>query len=531
MSYKINLTNIIGEFPAWNLSAETRKNKYLECEALKRKFQRELNVLNYTNCSIRDLSFFTKHPLLNRVIYFLQENIETQNIDIALFLEIAILLAYHVRLSARSVEKSIKYFLKCRNELTNSTHEISIAGFEILDEVILLIRECELGLIADPSFLKKKLFQDEDLISLGKERLYPNDSIFGYLLEKYISGHLLCLVTEPFVQLFYANSSSVHPCFTLYNNLCFKGDIKSFITEDKKLCYSAIVKHKNNPLALCLAVALDKISSSNRISNQWILNNLSENYITTFRKLWWLSSVYAKYHSQYSIELDSSRNLFAQVETIIELIELESGKRLVMPDNYPISEASPKVVEIKKELSDEGKDITQKNVNSFSLQGDNKEQKCSFVLPTDYFEQLSDVNERICLDEIKEIIKEQGVQNFQKFIDYMAEQKYIENDIRNKESFAYRLTGKCKPDNLLKKLEWNTDKDPGSHRLYYIVKQFYFGNGRTGIRKGNNMPTSKYQRVKLFFICDTYTGDPTAYADKVPQDFKAKLKEFFTEKL
>lgn len=45
------------------------------------------------------------------------------------------------------------------------------------------------------------------------------------------------------------------------------------------------------------------------------------------------------------------------------------------------------------------------------------------------------------------------------------------------------------------------------------------------------MPTSKYQRVKLFFICDTYTGDPTAYADKVPQDFKAKLKEFFTEKL
>lgn len=25
MSYMINLTNIIGEFPAWNLSTETRK--------------------------------------------------------------------------------------------------------------------------------------------------------------------------------------------------------------------------------------------------------------------------------------------------------------------------------------------------------------------------------------------------------------------------------------------------------------------------------------------------------------------------
>lgn len=42
MSYMINLTNIIGEFPAWNLSTETRKNKYLEFEAPKRKFQREL---------------------------------------------------------------------------------------------------------------------------------------------------------------------------------------------------------------------------------------------------------------------------------------------------------------------------------------------------------------------------------------------------------------------------------------------------------------------------------------------------------
>ena len=30
MSYMINLTNIIGEFPAWNLSTETRKNKYLK---------------------------------------------------------------------------------------------------------------------------------------------------------------------------------------------------------------------------------------------------------------------------------------------------------------------------------------------------------------------------------------------------------------------------------------------------------------------------------------------------------------------
>ena len=88
-----------------------------------------------------------------------------------------------------------------------------------------------------------------------------------------------------------------------------------------------------------------------------------------------------------------------------------------------------------------------------------------------------------------------------------------------------------KPDNLLKKIEWNTDKDSGSYRLYYIVKQFYWGNGRKGIRKGNNVPTGKYHRIKLFFICDKYTGDPSTYANKAPQDFKTKLEEFFTKEI
>ena len=86
--------------------------------------------------------------------------------------------------------------------------------------------------------LKKKLFKDEDSTNFGEERLYPNDCIFGYLLQEHISGYLLCLVTEPFVELFYTNTSSVNPCFTLFNALCFKGEIKSFITKDENLSYS-----------------------------------------------------------------------------------------------------------------------------------------------------------------------------------------------------------------------------------------------------------------------------------------------------
>lgn len=58
-----------------------------------------------------------------------------------------------------------------------------------------------------------------------------------------------------------------------------------------------------------------------------------------------------------------------------------------------------------------------------------------FILPDDYFEQLSDSCERICIDDIKEIIKKQGVQKFYEFIDYIAEQEYIENDIQTKKKF------------------------------------------------------------------------------------------------
>lgn len=160
----------------------------------------------------------------------------------------------------------------------------------------------------------------------------------------------------------------------------------------------------------------------------------------------------------------------------------------------------------------------------------NKQETVGF-LPEKYFELPDNAEERVCLTDIKPFIKKRGTEEFEKFINYIAEQEYIENNIQAKKSFAYRLTGRYKPDDLFEKIEWNTDKDPGSHRLYYIVKQFYFGNGRTGIRKGSKTLTSKYQRMKIFFICDEYTGDPTTYAKKVPQDFKTKLEEFFTKNI
>lgn len=74
-----------------------------------------------------------------------------------------------------------------------------------------------------------------------------------------------------------------------------------------------------------------------------------------------------------------------------------------------------------------------------------------FKLPDNYFDLQSNANDRICMDDIKTCVINLGTEAFKEFINYIAEQEYIENNIQTKESFAYRLTGRHKPDNLLKK--------------------------------------------------------------------------------
>ena len=152
------------------------------------------------------------------------------------------------------------------------------------------------------------------------------------------------------------------------------------------------------------------------------------------------------------------------------------------------------------------------------------------VLPDNYFELRRNTDDCVSIDNIKTVIKERGVETFKKFIDYVAEQGYIDNDLKTKESFAYRLTGILKPDNLLEQIEWKKDKDPTSRCLYYIVRYFYLGNGRTEIGI-SSLPNSRYERMKCFFVCFTEVSNPTLYATTADKNFKGRLKELFTQKL
>ncbi len=100
---------------------------------------------------------------------------------------------------------------------------------------------------------------------------------------------------------------------------------------------------------------------------------------------------------------------------------------------------------------------------------------------------------------------------FKDFIEYVAEHGYIENNLETKASFAYRLTGILRPDNLLERIEWKKEKDRNSRCLYYLIKFFYSGNGRKDIGS-SAFPNSKYERMKHFFICKTDIPNPSSYA-------------------
>ena len=151
-----------------------------------------------------------------------------------------------------------------------------------------------------------------------------------------------------------------------------------------------------------------------------------------------------------------------------------------------------------------------------------------FTLPDDYFELPSNEDDCISVDDIHPLVKERGVTVFKDFIEYVAEHGYIENNLETKASFAYRLTGILRPDNLLERIEWKKDKDRNSRCLYYLIKYFYAGNGRKDIGS-SALPNGKYERMKRFFICKTDIPNLSSYVIG-SSAFRKKLREFFSEK-
>lgn len=152
-----------------------------------------------------------------------------------------------------------------------------------------------------------------------------------------------------------------------------------------------------------------------------------------------------------------------------------------------------------------------------------------FTLPDDYFNQPEDPEGRISLGDIRSIIKDKGAENFKNFIDYLASEGHIKNNLQTKNSLAYRLTGRMKPNNLLDKIKW--EKDFNFLKLYYIVKVFYDDNGRIGMNRNNKTrQTSRYKRMEDFLDFIPVSQNPSSRAESVAEEFKKKMEEFLVEK-
>lgn len=196
----------------------------------------------------------------------------------------------------------------------------------------------------------------------------------------------------------------------------------------------------------------------------------------------------------------------------------------------------------KKYYKQESKYLPIKNMKIEKTDSKQNKDNKGLRLPDNYFELQRNVNDCISTDDIRDTIKLQGVRTFEAFVDYIAAEGYIAEDIRIKESFAYRLTGRYKPKELIEKIEWgwaenqskssnenkHRNKEEDAHCLYYIVRHFYSGNGRKGIAN-SDLPTSRYERTKKFFIVYGVVSNPTSYATKAKPNFKNEISKFFTK--
>lgn len=221
--------NLIGK---WNMGRLTRLPRQNVRQTLKKKreiFIEELNVLNHDKCPVRELAFFNKNPLLQRIITFLQEC--TLRVDTALFLETTILLA-HYDISAEPLIGCINHFLLLKDNVSENTYTLSPIDCRMLDGISELLNKYKFPENKKySSKLEARLFANEKLTDLVYEEIHINDGIFAKRIQEHIANDVLYFIIEPFIDSFCRNPTTDYPYEALYMDLCVKNDINNLITK------------------------------------------------------------------------------------------------------------------------------------------------------------------------------------------------------------------------------------------------------------------------------------------------------------
>ena len=139
-----------------------------------------------------------------------------------------------------------------------------------------------------------------------------------------------------------------------------------------------------------------------------------------------------------------------------------------------------------------------------------------FTLPDDFFDWQYKSNTPKEFFYMDDAIKKKGVDTFVAFIDWLAEKGYIADDNEVKTLFAYRLTGRCRPDgDELPAIEWR-GKNGKSYELIYLVR--YLSD------RGD------YHKMRRFFTGPEWVKDrDSSYANSADSDFRKQMSEFYPE--
>ena len=135
-----------------------------------------------------------------------------------------------------------------------------------------------------------------------------------------------------------------------------------------------------------------------------------------------------------------------------------------------------------------------------------------FCLPNDYFSfhnEADDTKEYFGLHP--DVIKA-GVEPFVQLVNYLAESGYIDSSAATKQHFAYRFSGRLRPEKL-ETIEWH-GKNGNSYELIYLVR--------------NLTERANYRKMRNFFVGPKWVKDrDSSYARGADYLLKAYLHQLY----
>ena len=135
-----------------------------------------------------------------------------------------------------------------------------------------------------------------------------------------------------------------------------------------------------------------------------------------------------------------------------------------------------------------------------------------FGLPADYFSKSSGLGHADEHFNLRHEVIAAGPERFTELINYLSESGYIENSLAVKQLFAYRFSGRMRPE-MVVPLEWHGRNGKG-YELIYLVKML--------TERGD------YRKMRQFFYGPAWPKDRfSSYARSADYNLKAYLHNLY----